>query len=499
MADLRPARAPKGRVGGVRAGSAVRTAFDLDDPALAALAPQTLSALLAAAGDMVVVLDTEGIVRHVLVTGAEHSVDGVEQWTGRPFADAVTSETRPKVEALLRDVLATGASRRRQVNHPSAGGADVPVQYTALRPGRGDTVVLVGRDMRHLSALQQRLVEAQQSMERDYWRLRHVETRYRLLFQLTSDGILVVDAATLRVLDANAAASEVFGEVTDRLVGRAFPFGVEPPMARALEDMLATARSAGRAGDVTITLTHSAQPYRASASCFRQDASTMLLVRLSAAEPASGIVTAGEAIPRLVDLIERSPDAFVVTDLEGHILSANRAFLDVAELTSADQARGELFGTFIGRPGADFPVFLSMLKRHGAVRLAATTARGAHGSASEVEVSAVWVADGDEPYVGFVLRDIGRRLASGPQGARDLTRAVEELTGLVGRVSLRDLVRDTVDLVERHFIEAALELTDDNRTSAAEVLGVSRQSLYVKLRRHRLLAAAGEREQDPES
>jgi DNA-binding NtrC family response regulator len=63
---------------------------------------------------------------------------------------------------------------------------------------------------------------------------------------------------------------------------------------------------------------------------------------------------------------------------------------------------------------------------------------------------------------------------------------VEQLTGLVGRVQLRDLVRDTTDLVERHFIEAALEMTDHNRTSAAEVLGVSRQSLYVKLRRYQL-------------
>jgi DNA-binding NtrC family response regulator len=92
------------------------------------------------------------------------------------------------------------------------------------------------------------------------------------------------------------------------------------------------------------------------------------------------------------------------------------------------------------------------------------------------------------------MRDIGRRLASGPQGARDLTRAVEDLTSLVGRVTLRDLVRDTIDLVERHFIEAALELTNDNRTSAAEVLGVSRQSLYVKLRRHRLVAPTAERD-----
>jgi DNA-binding NtrC family response regulator len=32
-------------------------------------------------------------------------------------------------------------------------------------------------------------------------------------------------------------------------------------------------------------------------------------------------------------------------------------------------------------------------------------------------------------------------------------------------------------------IEAALHLTRDNRAAAAEMLGLSRQSLYVKLRR----------------
>jgi transcriptional regulator PpsR len=126
----------------------------------------------------------------------------------------------------------------------------------------------------------------------------------------------------------------------------------------------------------------------------------------------------------------------------------------------------------------------------------ATSARGAHGAVTEVEVSAAWVPDAEPPVVGFIIRDVGRRLSAGPQGARDLTRAVEQLTGLVGRVALRELVRDTVDLVERHFIEAALDMTQDNRTSAAEVLGLSRQSLYVKMRRHRLLEPAGDDEQD---
>ena len=61
-----------------------------------------------------------------------------------------------------------------------------------------------------------------------------------------------------------------------------------------------------------------------------------------------------------------------------------------------------------------------------------------------------------------------------------------QLTELVGRVSLKDLVRETTDVVEQLCIEAALELTGDNRASAAEMLGLSRQSLYAKLRRYGL-------------
>ena len=34
--------------------------------------------------------------------------------------------------------------------------------------------------------------------------------------------------------------------------------------------------------------------------------------------------------------------------------------------------------------------------------------------------------------------------------------------------------------------EAALKLTGDNRASAADMLGTSRQSLYVKMHRHGL-------------
>ena len=470
--------------------------FDANNPAIGELDARSAASLLAVAGDIALVMDGAGVIRDVAVMGGgDTQFDAATQWIGRPWNETVSGDSRAKIDTLLKEAIHQGVSKRRQVNHLMGDVMDVPVAYTTIKLGRDGSLVAVGRDMRHVSALQQRLVEAQQAMERDYWRLRHVETRYRLLFQLASDGILVLDATNLKVLDANAAAGQLFGEPTDRLIGRVFPLGMDATAARALEDLLGAARSAGRSGDIAITL-HGGRAVHASASCFRQEQATLLLVRFSPAElPAAG--SSGANSPsRLLDLLERSPDAFVVTDLEGVILTANRAFLDITELASEEQVRGTPLATHIGRPGADFPVFTSMLRKNGVVRLMATTARGLHGNQSEVEVSAVWVPEGEEPCIGFTIRDIGRRLASGPQGARDLTRAVEELTSLVGRVSLRDLVRDTVDLVERHFIEAALELTNDNRTSAAEVLGVSRQSLYVKLRRHRLVSPGGDREED---
>ena len=55
-----------------------------------------------------------------------------------------------------------------------------------------------------------------------------------------------------------------------------------------------------------------------------------------------------------------------------------------------------------------------------------------------------------------------------------------------GKTSLRTLVRDTVGLVERHYIGAALDLTEGNRTAAAEILGMSRQGFYKKLAQYEM-------------
>jgi transcriptional regulator PpsR len=129
---------------------------------------------------------------------------------------------------------------------------------------------------------------------------------------------------------------------------------------------------------------------------------------------------------------------------------------------------------------------ISNLRQRGALRLFATTLRGDFGAVTDVEISAAMVPHGDKPFLGFTIRDVGRRLSTETRNKREMPRSVGQLTELVGRVPLKDIVGETSDLIEQLCIEAALELTRDNRASAAEMLGLSRQSLYVKLRRYGL-------------
>ena len=129
--------------------------------------------------------------------------------------DTVTIETQQKVQCPICETRSAGApSRTRHVNHPSEAGAseegeDVPILYSALRIGRTKQILASGRDLRTISTLQRRLLDAQASMERDYGKLRQVETRYRLLFQLSPEAVLIIDALTQRIVEANPAAASV--------------------------------------------------------------------------------------------------------------------------------------------------------------------------------------------------------------------------------------------------------------------------------------------------
>ena len=87
-----------------------------------------------------------------------------------------------------------------------------------------------------------------------------------------------------------------------------------------------------------------------------------------------------------------------------------------------------------------------------------------------------------------MIRDAARIEQTRPAGAPVTDDNVRSVMELVGSATLKEIVAETTNVVERMCIETAVELTMNNRVAAAEMLGLSRQSLYVKLRKFGLLA-----------
>jgi transcriptional regulator PpsR len=449
-----------------------RTLGDLD--------AESAAKLIAAAADIALIVDGKGIIRDVAFGSKDLSSEGFAKWVGEPWIETVTIESRAKIEELLRGAaMAKSPIEWRQVNHPSKHG-DIPVRYSTVQIGPNGRLVAVGRDLRTVAALQQRLVDAQQSMEKEYSRLRHAETRYRVLFQIASEPVLIVDANTLRLVDANPAATLLLNRTSKRIAGRAYLELFDAESSKSIQSQLASIKAMGRAEQVTARLVENKRECRVSASLFRQETSSHILVRLSPS-------AAGDVLPKptskVFSVVENLPDGFVVTDLDRRILTANSAFLDLVQLANEEQVRGELIDRWLGRPGVDINALVANIREHGSVRHFATVLRGEYGAYENVEISAVSVPAGENPCFGFTIRNVGRNEIPKVRPKNQLPRSVEQLTELVGRVPLKELVRETTDVIEKLCIEAALKLTDDNRASAAEMLGLSRQSLYSKLRR----------------
>lgn len=436
--------------------------------------------------DITLTLDWEGVIRDASLSETMRG-EPVSEWFGRPWMDTVGGVGSLQVRRMVEDARASGVSAYLQVTQRFPSGLELPVEYTTVRLGGQAGLIAVGKNLQAVAELQTRLVAAQQAREQDYWKLREIETRSRLLFDASSEAVLVIAASTLRIVEANPAAIRELGLAP----GWNFADEVAAKDRAAFRDVLLRAREQGRAPGVMMHLGAEATPWLLRASLMARNPGPVFLIQLTPAT-AQGLPLAEGKAPRGVPLrgdalLEEMPDGFVVIDPAGTVRRANRAFLDLAQAGSEASVIGEKLDRWLAQPGMDAGVLMQTVAQHGEVRLLPATLTGSLGTETEVEVSgaAIRGRSEDQRMMGFVIRDIGRRmLASGEAAA--LRAALGALANDVGRVPLPAMVRSTAALVERACIERALRLAGNNRTAAADALGLSRQSLYAKLERYGL-------------
>ena len=450
---------------------------------LGQLNPDEVAHIVQASADISLTLNREGVIQSIAFGNPDLRSPNLESWVGKNWLDVVTSESRPKIQALLQDANETSLSRFRQINVPSPGSADLPLLCATLKVGSTGQIIALARDLREISLLQQRLVDAQQAIERDYTRLRQLETRYRVLFEMASEAVIVLDANTFKVIEANPRAADLLGDSVKKLSGRLLMDYLTKGDRIQVQSLLSKVAYTSTVAELNTSILSGQEVYL-SAAPFRNENQSLILVTLK---------RSGELVDRhdsnaqslVIQALEKAPDGFIVTNSAGKILTANQAFLRLIMSDKLEQILNEPLDRWLERSSVDLRVMLSNLHEKGSIKLFATSIRDSFGTLHPVEISAVSV-----PYphacLGFTIREVGSRIRSKIQPEESITRSSEELTQLVGRLPLKEIINETTDLIEQLCIKAALDLTRGNRVSASEMLGLSRQSLYIKLRKYNL-------------
>jgi transcriptional regulator PpsR len=442
---------------------------------LADLAPEVASTVVRVAGDIALVIGDDGVIRNVAdgnlpLSRADHD------WVGKRWADAVSAAARGKVESLLSEARQHGVSRRREFNHPGAEGAEIPVSWAAVRLGRGGPLLAVGRDLRAVSAIQQRFQEAQLSLEREYWQRRQTESHYRLLFQVAHDAVLVLDAETGLVLEANAAADTLFGRAGGGFEGLALQPFVDESLRPVVDELLLTARTTGHAAEVRLRAAHDGAPLDVSATPFHTDDRRGLLLRARRA------AAAADDLPAVLEFIGHTPDAVVVTDASGRVLWANPAFVDLCGAPEGGHVRGRLIGDVLGDTRQQWPALLARVRARGVVARDTVVLQAPGWAAGGVkvqaaEVSGALLAEGDQEHIGFTLRP----RPAGAAAPADVSLDLSALMLRIGSVALPDLLADAGRLVEAHLIEAALRAAQGRIDLAAQHLRMDTPQLLQRM------------------
>lgn len=444
-----------------------------------------MAALPTVQPDITLLLDMEGVIREATLSPSM-SNESVEGWLGRPWVEVAGEMGGDKVRRMVDDARVSGISAFRQINQRFPSGLEIPMEYTTVLLGGRAGMLAIGKNLQAVAELQSRLIAAQQTMERDYWKLREIETRYRLVFDASNEAVMIVSAANLRILEANRTAVEALNSSRRRnedLAGRELLHDVAAEDRDAVREMLARIRERGKALSILVHLGANAVPWMLRGSLMTADPGHVFLLQFTPAATAP-VAVMRDGQSTVEELVDHLPDGFVALDDAGIIRHANQSFLDLVQLGSKASAIGESLGRWLWQPGADLNALLGNIQRHKTVRLFTTSIRGELGTETEVEISA-GAGDGDQGQIGVLVRNVSRRLPSGNE-SDFLRSALGSMSEQIGKSSLRSLVKNTVSIVEQHYVKQALELSGGNRTATAELLGLSRQSLYAKLNRYDL-------------
>ena len=450
--------------------------------------PEFLGSIISAASDIALVVSSDGQILSVLINSNEDGYGSLTHWEGRKVVHFLTSESVEKFNAAHEAYLkGTETVSALELNHSDNATWQYPVRYTFHRFGNENAVLMLGRDLRQVAETQQQLVKAQIALEQGYEARREFDARYRVLLGHVQDAVVFVQVSTGRVDDANPAAATLLGLKLEALQGANFAACFSDRSGAELTETLITATLAEDASPIPVTASRNGQSLLIRPVLFRASGARILMCRLTTASAQHAPVSDE---PYGAALFEEGSDAMLFAEADGAILAANHTFIDLVGAPHRGSIVGQNLAQFLARGQIDLGLMLGNGTASSLPKIYTTRLLDRLGAKIPVEISLTRITGADRPAFGLVIRDVTRLepVRHSEEDREGLPSSSQKVVELVGSATLKEIVAETTDVVEKMCIETAVSLTRNNRVAAAEMLGLSRQSLYVKLRKYGLLS-----------
>ena len=449
--------------------------------------PDYLGNIFASTSDLAFLVTAEGTIMSTLVDeGARHH-KLIAHWGGKQIRQFLTSESVPKFDQALSAILnGVPVTRRIELNHSDGTDWQLPVRYTFHAVGPGDSVLMLGHDLRFEAETQEQLILAQIALEQGFEDKRRLDAWYRVVLSSTTEPFLFVSALDGRIQDLNSAAAAFLGKSRDELLGAVLTQIFSDVEGSAIIEALSSLAQSDGEGMLAVKTLKGARMVDLEPTLFRTAGERMIFCRIVTSE---NVADQGERLTAdLSSLFDQGPEAIVFTSVDGIVREMNDAFLELAGVPGLSDAKHKSLGAFLHRGHIDLSVILKHVRQTGRLRMYSTRLKNELGKTSLVNMSATLLGEGDRQIIGFVMRDAERAdvIHRGTQPANQSAAPNQNVAELVGTATLREIVSEANEVIEKMCIETAVELTDHNRAAAAEMLGMSRQSLYVKLRKYGL-------------
>lgn len=454
---------------------------------ISAIRPEVVADILSRVSDIALVISETGLIKEVMYSPNLVGKPNMQEWVGLSIREVFTVESIAKFDTRLKQFLAGDADVQPiEVNHRArAPHAAFPVRYSFHTTGATDNILMLGRDLTPVTEMQQQLVAAQIALENDYETQRDHDLRFRVLMEASDVPTALVSVETGNVLACNAAAETLLGKPREQLIDDGFAREFEVSGESDIVSALVSAASDQIVTPIDAHLSKDSRALSLMPTLFRSTGGQVLLCKMKASDAQGS--SADQLQSHLVNLFQNGTDSIVFVNAAGYILSSNDAFLKVADITHAQSIQGRPMIDFLSRGNVDLNVMLENARRTGSMRLYATKVITEHGAERSVEISTTQLIAGSAAIFAMIIRD-SRRVETVRTPIQQVTEPdMGSVVELIGGHSLKDIVAKTTDVVERMCIETAVEMTSNNRVAAAEMLGLSRQSLYVKLRKYDLV------------